>query len=143
MVYASSHGSVTLLDTGPLVAYLYQGDTHHEWAKQQADRLSIPLLSCEAVISEAHFLLSDVPSGPQRLFDFLDRGVIRFPFSYAARAGRVNNLIRTYSDLPMSFADACLVCMSEIHDDSRVFTVDSDFRVYQKHGDEAIPVLLP
>jgi hypothetical protein len=30
--------------------------------------------------------------------------------------------MRTYGDLPMSFADACLVRMSEIRDDSRVFT---------------------
>ena len=27
--------------------------------------------------------------------------------------------------------------------DSRIFTVDSDFRVYQKHGDTPIPVLTP
>jgi predicted nucleic acid-binding protein len=133
----------TLLDTGPLVAYLYQGDTHHEWAKQQASRLSPPLLSCEAVISESHFLLSDVPSGAQRLFDFLDRGVIRFPFSYANHTRQVNGLMRTYDDLPMSFADACLGRMSERYDNSRVFTVDSDFRVYQKHGDETIPLLMP
>ena len=51
--------------------------------------------------------------------------------------------MRTYSDLPMSFADACLARMSERYEDSRVFTVDSDFRVYQKHGDQPIPALMP
>jgi predicted nucleic acid-binding protein len=102
-----------------------------------------PLVSCEAVVSEAHFLLSDVPSGPQRLLDLLDRDVIRFPFSYATHAGRVHDLMRTYSDQPMSFADACLVCMSEIYDDTQVFTLDGDFRVYRRHEDERIPVLSP
>lgn len=133
----------TLLDTGPLVAYLYEDDTHHEWAKEQAAHISTPLISCESVISEAQFLLSDIPTGPQRLFDLLARNVVRFPFSYSAHAGRVNALMRTYSDQPMSFADACLVRMSELYEDSRVFTVDSDFRIYQKHGDESIPVLAP
>jgi len=51
--------------------------------------------------------------------------------------------MRTYSDRPMSFADACPVRMAELHDDGRVFTVDSDFRAYQKHGREPIPVLIP
>jgi predicted nucleic acid-binding protein len=51
--------------------------------------------------------------------------------------------MRTYHDQPMSFADACLVRMSEVYADSRIFTVDSDFRVYQKHGDTPIPVLTP
>jgi hypothetical protein len=43
----------------------------------------------------------------------------------------------------MSFAGACLVRMSEIHENGRVFTVDGDFRVYQKLGDDPIPVLAP
>ena len=51
--------------------------------------------------------------------------------------------MRAYSDLPASFADACLVRMAEVHDDTRVFTVDNDFRVYQKHGRAPIPVLMP
>ena len=133
----------TLLDTGPLVAYLYQGDQHHEWATQQAARLSPPFLTCEAVLSEADFLLSDVPSGTECLLELLDRDVIHAPFSYTAHTGRVHDLVRTYSDLPASFADACLVRMAEVHDDARVFTVDSDFRVYQKHGRAPIPVLMP
>jgi predicted nucleic acid-binding protein len=133
----------TLLDTGPLVAYLYEGDTYHEWTKEQAAHISTPLISCESVISEAQFLLSDVPTGPQRLFDLLDRNVVRFPFSYSEQAGRVNALMRTYSDQPMSFADACLVCMCEVYDDARIFTIDSDFRVYQQHRNEPIPVLMP
>jgi predicted nucleic acid-binding protein len=133
----------TLLDTGPLVAYLYQGDTHHDWVTQQADELSPPLYSCEAVLSEAHFLLSGAPQGTEKLLELLARNVIQIPFSYTDHADRVHELMRAYSDLPMSFADACLVRMSEVRDDSRVFTVDSDFRVYQRHGTQAIPVLMP
>lgn len=43
----------------------------------------------------------------------------------------------------MSFADACLVRMAELRDDARVFTTDGNFRIYRKHGDEAIGVLMP
>ena len=108
-----------------------------------ARRLEAPFLTCEAVLSEAHFLLQDTPGGRSRLIEIAESDRLRVPFSYTAHAGRVHDLVRAYSDLPASFADACLVRMAEVHDDARVFTVDNDFRVYQKHGRAPIPVLMP
>jgi hypothetical protein len=43
----------------------------------------------------------------------------------------------------MSLADACLVRLSEIHPTGEIFTLDSDFRVYRRHGNRVIPVLMP
>jgi hypothetical protein len=43
----------------------------------------------------------------------------------------------------MSLADACLVRLSELHADSEVLTLDSDFRIYRRHGNRIIPVVLP
>ncbi len=43
----------------------------------------------------------------------------------------------------MSLADACLVCMAEVHPESTVFTTDRHFRIYRKHGRTVIPVLMP
>lgn len=133
----------TLLDTGPLVSILNRRDTYHQWASYHAGRLNAPFLTCEAVFSEAHFLLQDTPGGRSHLVEIMASDRIQVSFSYADHAARVHELMRTYSDLPMWFADACLVRMAELHDDGRVFTVDSDFRVYRKHGNEPIPVLTP
>jgi predicted nucleic acid-binding protein len=133
----------TLLDAGPLVAILNARDAQHRWAVRQAGQLDPPFMTCEAVLSEAHFLLRDHPGGQRRLVELMASDRVQVSFSYADHAGRVHGLMRTYGDLPMSFADACLVRMSEIRDDGRVFTVDSDFRVYRRHGTEAIPVLMP
>lgn len=132
-----------LLDTGPLVFILNAEDIHHGWAVEQAGPFSAPFLTCEAVLSEAHFLLEPVSGGRSRLLELAVTDRIKVAFSYADHAQRVNQLMRGYADLPMSFADACLVCMSEIYDNSRVFTIDSDFRVYQKHGTNPIPTLMP
>ena len=44
-----------LLDTGPLVAFLNGRDKHHEWARLQWAQAVPPLLTCEAVLSEAVF----------------------------------------------------------------------------------------
>jgi len=52
-----------ILDTGPLVAFLNRQDKHHRWALMQWERLQPPLITCEAVLSEACFLLSGFSGG--------------------------------------------------------------------------------
>ena len=43
----------------------------------------------------------------------------------------------------MDFADACLVRMAEQHPRCEVVTVDSDFLVYRRHGNQPINVAYP
>jgi hypothetical protein len=43
----------------------------------------------------------------------------------------------------MSLADACLVRLSEFHSRSVVLTFDADFRIYRRHGNKVIPMLMP
>jgi predicted nucleic acid-binding protein len=56
---------------------------------------------------------------------------------------RVLDLMRSYRDLPMSLADACLVCMAEGVREAKVFTTDSDFRTYRKNKRQVIPLIAP
>jgi predicted nucleic acid-binding protein len=51
--------------------------------------------------------------------------------------------MRSYRDLPMSLADACLVCMAEGVSEAKVFTTDSDFRTYRKNKRQVIPLIAP
>ena len=39
-----------------------------------------------------------------------------------------------YADLPMDLADATLVALAEERGQRRIFTLDSDFRVYRING---------
>jgi uncharacterized protein len=132
-----------LLDTGPLVAMLNQADAHYSWAAEQWSRLRPPLLTCEAVVSEACFLLYGRKNGPSTVLETLRRGALRIEFRLIDHAIRVEQLMRKYAQLPMSFADACLVCMAELYPESTVFTTDSHFRIYRKHGRSVIPTLMP
>ena len=54
---------VVLADTGPIVAYLNGRDRYHAWAVAVFKQLRPPLLTCEAVLSEAVFLLRSAPGG--------------------------------------------------------------------------------
>ena len=55
----------------------------------------------------------------------------------------VLKLLEKYADVPMSFADACLVRMTETLNDPRLLTTDGDFRIYRRHGRQVIPCVLP
>jgi predicted nucleic acid-binding protein len=132
-----------LLDTGPLVALCNASDAHHAWAIEQWGRLAPPLLTCEAVISEACFLLRGRDPGPRAILEAVQRGAVEIAFRLTDHLGRVEQLMRKYARVPMSLADACLVCLAELRPESAVFTIDSDFRIYRKHGRTVIPVLMP
>lgn len=49
-----------LLDTGPLAAALDRRDEFHSWVTAEWAKIEPPLLTSEAVISEACFLLRNV-----------------------------------------------------------------------------------
>jgi uncharacterized protein len=135
---------VFLADTGPIVAYLNGRDRHHPWSVSVLKALRPPLLTCEAVLSEAACLLRSMPEGGHRVMDLVTRGVLAVAFDLRAEAAAVSGLLRRYRSLPMDMADACLVRMSELHPDSVVLTVDSEFRdVYRRNGRQLIPTLLP
>lgn len=133
----------TVLDTGPLVALFNKRDQHHVWAREQVARLERPFHTCEAVLTEAYHLLFDVPMGVARLHALLQRERLELSFAVKGHQQRIIELMETYRNVPMSFADACLVCMSELYRNSRVFTTDGDFRVYRKSGNTPIDTLLP
>ncbi|HTD45154.1 MAG TPA: PIN domain-containing protein [Bryobacteraceae bacterium] len=132
-----------LLDTGPLVSFLASGLRHHAWTVEQWKRLSPPLLTCEPVLTEAAFLLKREGRDTDPLFALLERGVIRIALAVEKEQADLRALMRRYRNRPMSLADACLVRLSEIHTAAEVFTLDSDFRIYRRHGNKVIPVRMP
>jgi len=131
-----------LLDTGPLVAYLNARDRHHEWAREKFSTLEAPLISCEAVLSEACFLLRKTPAGPIAVLDFAAR-VLSFPLRVEQEAPALQRLMARYQNQPMSFADACMVRLSELYEDCVVVTIDGDFSVYRRQGRRTIPTIAP
>ena len=130
-----------IADTGPLVAYLDRGEAHHDRTVARFKELEAPVLVCEAVLTEAMFLLRGSYRAQDELFGMLHSGALRLAFALAPEREAVRALRRKYADVPMSLADACLVRMAELHDRYAVFTLDADFAVYRKHGNQPIPLV--
>ncbi|HZV36115.1 MAG TPA: PIN domain-containing protein [Verrucomicrobiae bacterium] len=132
-----------LVDTGPLVAVLNAADEHHGWALEVFASLEAPLFTCEAVLSECQFLLEDRGGNPLAVLEWVQQGILKLDFSAGTEIGRLLALQRTYRNLPMDFADACLVRMTELQPRSRVLTTDSHFKIYRRNGRQQIPLLAP
>ena len=132
-----------LADTGALVALLDRSDELHDWAVEAFKSLRPPLLTCEAVLAETWHLLGDAPPSRTALSKLHRDGIIRVAFDFEAESAAVWRLLAKYDDVPMDFADACVVRMAEIHETLGVWTVDSDFEVYRRNGRQVIPLIFP
>lgn len=107
----------------------------------RSQQLPGPWLTCEAVLSEAFFLVG--PSGRKALAGFLRRGLVQVRFDLRSEREPVLRLMDKYGNLPMSLADACLVRMTETLADPLVLTTDADFRIYRRHSRQAVPCMVP
>ena len=134
---------ITLLDTGSFVGMLYRRDQFHAWATAEAAKLAAPLSTCEAVLSETCFLLQKFLGTSEPAYEFIETGAAQIIFNLDEEFEAVKELAARYQNVPMSLADACLVRMSEVYTNSTVFTTDSDFRIYRRHGNQEISLIIP
>jgi uncharacterized protein len=129
-----------IADTGFLVAFANRNDRHHPWAVQVAERVTEPLLTCEAVLAEAAFHLESVPVVLAMLRD----GLVALAFDCRDHLPQLEALAARYADRRPDLADLCLVRMSELHPRHSVITVDrDDFRIYRRNKREVIPLICP
>jgi uncharacterized protein len=127
--------TAAIVDTGPLVAFFDRSERHHRWVVARIEELQAPLLVCEPVLAEAMYLLARHSAGAQdALLRLVRNGALTIGFRVAENVDALRDLLEKYRDRPMSLADACIVRMAEIHDRHAVFTLESDFSVYRKHG---------
>ena len=133
----------TVVDTGPLVEVLNANDEHYAWAREEFGKLSPPVFTCEAVLLEAQLLLQERGGDPLAVLVWMQQGVIVLAFDTANEIERLLALQRSYRNLPIDFADACLVRMTEQHERSSVLTTDSHFRIYRRNGRKIIPLGVP
>lgn len=129
-----------IADTGLLVAFANRHDQHHAWAVTVAEGVTEPLLTCEAVLAEAAFHLSNTSIVLEMLAD----GLVTLAFDCRQHLPQLAALAKRYADRRPDLADLCLIRMSELHPHHRVITVDrDDFRVYRRNKRETIPLVCP
>jgi len=130
-----------LVDASFLVALFNRRDSHHEWADAQASHYAPPWITCDAVLSETFHILE--PQNSDKLESLLSRRMLASAFDFTGNLEATISLLRKYKNVPMSFADACLVRMTEILADPLILTTDSDFKIYRRNSRHVVPCVTP
>jgi predicted nucleic acid-binding protein len=131
-----------VLDTGALVSILDRSQRQHHECRLTFEAWTAPIVSTEAVLTEASHLLSSTRGGIAACVDFfLSGGALLVPTS-SSTLRRARTLILKYADQQMDFADATLVALAEDLATDLVFTTDkTDFSVYRLHGRRPFTIL--
>jgi uncharacterized protein len=126
---------VILVDAGPLVALVDADDQHHERCVSTLKSLHEPLATVWPPLTEAMYLLNDLPAAQEALWEMLVRKALELLPLGLADLPRIRELLRKYADRPMDLADAVLIRIAEREGIRKIFTVDTrDFAVYRIHG---------
>jgi predicted nucleic acid-binding protein len=120
-----------LLDTGFVVALLDRSERYHERCVSLLAALERPLVTCEAVIAESCYLLRQISGAPEAVLENVAGGVFLVPFQLSQAATAVKSIMRKYDDLPIDFADACLIHLAEHLETGDILTLDRDFEFYR------------
>jgi len=131
--------NLALMDTGPLVAYLDVHDPEHRLVAEVLEQYAGTLCTTGAVVTEAMHLVSGNSHGPSTLAAFFEESQVKIYdcFGYAELKMAVS-LMGQYHNLPMDFADATLILLSEQLACTDIFTLDrrgfKTFRTPSKRG---------
>lgn len=120
-----------LLDTGCIVALLDRSERHHKQCVEVVQDLDGALVTCEAVIAEACWLLRGLRGAPDAVLENVEVGVFDIPMRLSVSCRPVRQLLQKYARVPMDLADACLVHLANQLGTGRILTLDSDFRIYR------------
>ena len=131
-----------LVDAGPLVAFVDRRDKHHGACVKVFHELRESLGTVWPALTEAMYLLADLPPGQEAVWDILERGAVRILSLDRGDVPRIRELMKKYADRQMDMADAALVRVAEREGLRRVFTVDrADFSVYRLAGGRRLALL--
>jgi predicted nucleic acid-binding protein len=123
---------VILIDAGPLVALVDASDAYHLACVATLRDLREPIGTVWPAVTEALYLLQDVPEGQDAVLEMLKRGAVQLLALGKEDVARIKELMAKYRDQPMDLADGALVRVAEREGLDRVFTVDrGDFEVYR------------
>lgn len=120
-----------LLDTGAIVALLDWSDSFHKPCAAALAAVTAPLITCEAVIAEACYLLRRVEGAAQAILQNVAARSFLIPLPLAESARPVSRLMSKYRDHGIDLADACLVHLANEFDTGDILTVDRDFHIYR------------
>jgi predicted nucleic acid-binding protein len=121
-----------ILDTGPWVALIDRSENRHKTCVQWLKNFSGRLYSTEAVLTEVLYLLNFSINAQMAALDFVIESVAEIIPLNLESTKKCKKLMQKYSDLPMDYADATIVCLANEIGIKEIVTFDKkDFNIYK------------
>jgi predicted nucleic acid-binding protein len=123
---------VIVVDAGPLIALFDSRDAAHIRCRRVLRAIHEPTLTTIAVLTEAFQILGPSSASSGLLREYILHGGLDVWFMDRSGVARAFELMETYADHAMDFADASLVVAAESLDTRKVFTLAmNDFKAYR------------
>jgi predicted nucleic acid-binding protein len=120
------------MDTGPWVALIDRSEGKHNQSVEWFRQFEGDIFSSEAVLTEVLYLLNSSSKAQLAAFDFVLNGAITIVASDLESLRKAKKLTAKYSDVPMDYADATLVCLADDLSIPHVVTFDvRGFGIYR------------
>jgi predicted nucleic acid-binding protein len=131
-----------LIDSGPLIALFDRNDKYHLASIKFIKDNNSELVTTLASVTETLHLLDFNRNAQIDFLDWVKAGAVTLEPISSDDLHRIKELIIKYLDLPMDFADACLVLLGEKLNINTVATIDRDFDVYRLKGKKPFTTLI-
>ena len=120
-----------LIDSGPLIALFDRSDKYHLASVEFIKKNKSELITTIASVTETLHLLDFSRAAQIDFLGWINAGAVSLEPITSDDLLRIKELTIQYSDLPMDFADVCLVFLGEKLNIASIATIDRDFDVYR------------
>ena len=131
-----------LIDSGPLIALFDSSDKYHPKAIEFIKSNKLQLITTIASITETLHLLDFNRNAQIDFLEWVSRGAVEISNIENSDFERLKELTEKYRDLPMDFADSCLVLLAEKLSINTIATIDRDFSIYRIKGKKKFRTIL-
>ena len=131
-----------LIDSGPLIALFDSSDKFHHKSIEFIKANKLPLITSIASITDTLHMLDFNRNAQIDFIEWISRDGVEVHNIQNRDFSRLKELTEKYHDLPMDFADSCLVYLAEQLDINTIATVDRDFSVYRINGKKHFKIVL-
>ena len=131
-----------LIDSGPLIALFDGNDKYHTASVAFIKSNNSELITTLASLTETLHLLDFNRRAQIDFLEWVNAGAVTLENITANDLGKIKELTIKYADLPMDFADACLVFLAEKLNIHTIATIDRDFNIYRIQGKKPFTTLI-
>lgn len=131
-----------LIDSRPLIALFDRNDKYHRASVKFIKTNNCELITTLASVTETLHLLDFNRNAQLDFLSWVEAGAVSVETITSDDFSRIKELTIKYSDLPMDFAEACLVFLGEKLNISNIATIDRDFDIYGLRDKRAFTILI-